>query len=253
MHFNHQYLLDFTERQSTHKPDFTILDFGCGAGEVVLEGRRRGFNIFGAEIFYAGENTRPVVENSGLMGTVIREIADGKVDFPDATFDLVLSNQVFEHVEDLEPVLHEICRVLKPGGQMLALFPSREVWREGHRGIPFLHWFAKDSRVRYPYALLLRRLGFGSYKYHTTPAQWTRDSLSWLDNYCFYRDRRAIVETFSRCFKIRFIEDDYIRLRLRASGLQILIPFATGYSFELIAQAIFRKLGGLVLLAAKPS
>ena len=253
MHFNYEYLLDFTARQCTNKQNFTILDFGCGAGEVVVEGLRRGFNIYGAEIFYAGENTRQAVENSGLMGTVIREIADGKVDFPDAYFDLVLTNQVFEHVKDLEQVLQENYRILKPGGQMLNLFPSRDVWREGHRGIPFLHWFAKDSRLRYPYALLLRRLGLGSYKGNKTPAQWTSYTLSWLDNYCFYRDRHVIVETFSRYFKIGFIEDDYIRLRLRASGLQIFIPFETVHLFKLMAKEIFRKLGGLVMLATKPS
>ena len=47
------------------------------------------------------------------------EKEDGRLDFPDASFDLVVNNMVFEHVEDLDAVLAEIQRVLKPGGRIL--------------------------------------------------------------------------------------------------------------------------------------
>jgi len=41
---------------------------------------------------------------------VIHEIRDGVLPFADAAFDLVTNNQVFEHVEDLDADLREICR-----------------------------------------------------------------------------------------------------------------------------------------------
>ena len=53
---------------------------------------------------------------------------------------------------------------MRPGGSVVSLFPSADVWREGHCGIPFLHWFSPTSRWRYRYALTLRRMGLGSYK-----------------------------------------------------------------------------------------
>ena len=52
-------------------------------------------------------------------------------------FDLVLSNQVIEHVEDLDAVLCEIHRVLKPGGAFLSLFPSKDVIRKTIVASPF--------------------------------------------------------------------------------------------------------------------
>jgi len=43
--------------------------------------------------------------------------------FADASFDLVLCNELFEHVQDLELAFREIARVLKPGGRLLATCP----------------------------------------------------------------------------------------------------------------------------------
>jgi SAM-dependent methyltransferase len=63
-------------------------------------------------VFYAGGSTREVVEQKGLLGTLVREIRNGRLDFPDAYFDLIIINQVLEHVADLDQVLDEIDRVL---------------------------------------------------------------------------------------------------------------------------------------------
>jgi SAM-dependent methyltransferase len=43
--------------------------------------------------------------------------------FPDASFDLVLCNELFEHVQDLELAFREIARVLRPGGRLVATCP----------------------------------------------------------------------------------------------------------------------------------
>jgi SAM-dependent methyltransferase len=51
--------------------------------------------------------------------------------FPDACFDYVLVNDIFEHVPDLEAVLSEIQRVLAPGGVLLSTFPFA-IKREEH-------------------------------------------------------------------------------------------------------------------------
>ncbi len=43
--------------------------------------------------------------------------------FSDASFDLLLCNELFEHVQDLDQAFREIARVLRPGGRLLATCP----------------------------------------------------------------------------------------------------------------------------------
>ena len=43
--------------------------------------------------------------------------ADGaRMPYPTAHFGTVVSNSVLEHIPDVEPVIHEVARVLRPGG-----------------------------------------------------------------------------------------------------------------------------------------
>ena len=156
---NYEYIL---RKCQQFAPAGHILDYGCGGGEMVRQGRKYGFNMFGVEAFYAGSNAKNVARDAGLLGSTVFELsAQGIIPFDDRYFDFVVSNQVFEHVENLDLVLTEIKRVLKPGGMLLALFPASEVIREGHSGVPMIHWFKKNSALRYPYMLLMRALGFG--------------------------------------------------------------------------------------------
>ena len=43
--------------------------------------------------------------------------------FPDACFDIVLTNEVLEHVPDLMAALSETVRILRPGGKLIGTFP----------------------------------------------------------------------------------------------------------------------------------
>lgn len=101
MHVNYRYILDKCF-SLTSQPRPKILDYGCGAGEIVEAGIRRGLDIYGAETFYEGGNTREAVRAKGLLGNRIKEIQNGRLPFADGSFALVVSNQVLEHVQDLE-------------------------------------------------------------------------------------------------------------------------------------------------------
>ncbi len=183
-----RFVLDFALRHGGR-----VLDYGCGAGKLVLAGRANGLDMFGTDLFYGGSETR--AEAASLIGTVIRELnPDGSIPFPDEYFDLVTNNQVMEHVQDLDAVLSEIARVLRPGGRVLSLFPSRDVWREGHIGIPFSHWFPKGNWLRFVYTWCLRSLGFGTWKEQApTARQWAVDKLEWIDRWTVYRSRAEIL------------------------------------------------------------
>lgn len=253
MDVTNRFVLDFAVRYARRHPDARILDFGCGAGRLVQAGIDAGLRMEGADVYYGGSATRGEAEQSGLLGTAIREIHDGRIDYPEAAFDLVVNNQVLEHVEDLDAVLAEIHRVLKPGGTLLSIFPSRDVIREGHIGIPFAHRLPRGSRLRFLYTWALRSMGLGTWKQEApTCRQWALDKLAWIDTYTHYRSRHDIFASFRRSFSNELRESDYIRFRLldrpgrgamaRIAALPVVAP---------MARAIFRKLAFLVIVSRK--
>ena len=114
MDVTNRFVLDFAERYARNHPGARILDYGCGAGGLVAAGRAAGLEMFGADVYYGGSDARREAEQSGVAGGAIREIREGHIESDDAYFNLVVNNQVMEHVEDLDAVLGEIHRVLKP-------------------------------------------------------------------------------------------------------------------------------------------
>lgn len=248
MHVNYRYLLEWAERAG---PGASTLDFGCGAGAVVVAGRARGLEVFGADTFESRPERLEELGRAGLLGNAVREIGeDGRLPFPDGRFDLVVANQVFEHVRDFDPPLDEIARVLRPGGRVLALFPSRGVLREGHVGIPMAHWFPPGT-ARTRYVLMLRTMGLGHDRWgpDASAAEWTRVTTEYLRDHTFYRSRRDALAPFAARFRIRLIEEDYLafRLRGRSLGRAVELPLA-----RQAARGAMRLLAGMVVLGTRP-
>lgn len=224
-----------------------VLDYGCGAGQIVKKLLSHQVDAVGCDVFYDGASYQNDIEPS-LLNTTIREMSGDEIPFETSSFDIVINNQVMEHVEDLDAVLSEIQRVLRPGGIVLSLFPDKGVWREGHVGVLFLHWFPKKSGFRVYYAAACRLLGFGYHKGNKSAMQWSRDKCDYLDNWTHYRGRREIDSTYNKHFSdIRHIEDYWLRRRLGSRrSLAAWLPAS-------IQKLVVRKLGGLVFVARKPA
>lgn len=230
-----------------------VLDYGCGSGDVVAAGRSRGLDILGVDTFYAGSRAQEIAAREGLLGSSVFAMEAGRIPFPAASFDVVVSNQVFEHVEDIDGALSEIARVLRPDGALLALFPTSEVIREGHCGVPCVHWFRRDSRLRYPYMRAMRALGFGRFKAGKTHRQWSIDFLKWLDSFTRYRRIPELQAAMTRAgFAVQHEEAHYIRFRLGLRGVTLPEPIARSRHWKGIAAHACRRLGGVVVLARKP-
>ncbi len=139
-----------------------ILDFGCGRGELTGTMRRMGADAYGVEVSQKSIDcgTSLLKEASDDLPFLSLLDENGRSLFPDAFFDIVISDQVLEHVSDLPVVFAEIKRVLKPGGLTINQFPAK--WRplEPHYEMPFVHWLPKNSIRRTAIKSLLQ-LGIG--------------------------------------------------------------------------------------------
>lgn len=225
----------------------TALDFGCGRGVIVQKLRSSGVDAFGCDIFYEAAAYWEQVPSDYIQKGIIRRIENGIIPFPDSTFDLVLSNQVMEHVEHLPQALAEIQRVLKPGGQLLSLFPHKGVIREAHCGIPFLHRLKWLGRWRVPYAFALRSIGVGLNKGAKSRWQWARDYCDYVDQWTHYRHLGEIQREFGRHFEIvEHLEEDYLLDRLEGNRRTLAkrLPAC-------LKRVVVRRLAGLVFTCRK--
>jgi SAM-dependent methyltransferase len=234
---NREYFLDYVRR--TVAPGAVVLDYGCGAGGTVRILREAGFESYGVDIRWPGADYGDL-ERSDLGDGVLRYYEEGgRLPFEDDRFDLVISDQVFEHVAPIEVSVREIERVLKPGGIAYHHFPSRTVWREGHIGIPFAHRLP-PGRARLLYATALRRLGVGIYKDDRPAGEWAAEKLQWIDDWTVYRPAREIHAIFGRSAQLRNREIDYCRFRARDRPL--LRGLLSRPRLRRPAEALFRRL-----------
>ena len=229
-----------------------MLDYGCGRGGLVELFADAGFDSLGVDAFYGGGDASKWLEERGLLGTRIFGLEDEKIPFPGERFDVITSNQVFEHIDDFSTPIHEVHRVLKPGGLFINLFPTREVWREGHIGVPFIHWFAKDSWLRVLYARASRTLGIAYHKNNRSGREWVDYYLDWLDQWTHYKSRKAVDDTFRPFFTMESYGADYLLFRLsRHRLLRHLAPLLRRDIFRPLLEFLCRRLSGHVFVMRK--
>jgi ubiquinone/menaquinone biosynthesis C-methylase UbiE len=72
-----------------------------------------------------------------------------RLPLPDASFDCVICNHVYEHVDDQSGLAREIHRVLKDDGFCYWSAGSRFVPVEGHYKLPFLSWLPRGLSDAY--------------------------------------------------------------------------------------------------------
>jgi SAM-dependent methyltransferase len=94
-----------------------LLDVGFGAGTFLEAARRAGWETAGIEV------SLPAVEQARKLGF---DVVHGRLEdaaYPDASFDVVVATEIFEHISDVPPLLREIARILRPGGLLWGTTP----------------------------------------------------------------------------------------------------------------------------------
>jgi SAM-dependent methyltransferase len=130
----------------------SILEDGCGLGVYLEQLAKSARQVVGLEI----EFERAVEAHRKKLCVV--NGAGENLPYLHASFDLVLSHEVLEHVQDDRVSLEEIFRVLKPGGRLILFIPNRGYPFETHGiylrgkyefGNKFLvNWFPRSWRNR---------------------------------------------------------------------------------------------------------
>jgi len=114
------------------RPGDRVLDVGAGFGRHVYECARRGAHVVALdyaadEVVQTRDTLAAMVEAGEITADRLIGVLRGdacRLPFPDATFDVVITSEVLEHIQDDVSALSEMVRVLKPGGRFAATVPS---------------------------------------------------------------------------------------------------------------------------------
>ncbi|MDQ8179736.1 class I SAM-dependent methyltransferase [Pelagicoccus sp. SDUM812005] len=200
---------DFSKRR------IRILDVGCGYGQLLVDlveaWPRLGLELPEVEV-YGFEVYDHRAGSPGYCAAVVSQLsravpavewadrirfaaANEPWPFPDGFFDLCISNQVLEHVQDLQGFFGEERRVARPGGASLHFYPSEETWVEPHCGVPWAHRVDR-ARLR-KWLRAWSRLGVGKFPGYrrsrgTTLEAFCEEFYRYLGRYVFFRSNRQI-------------------------------------------------------------
>ncbi|MFZ5908530.1 MAG: class I SAM-dependent methyltransferase [Chloroflexota bacterium] len=118
--------LEMVARAAGERLRGRVLENGCGVGMYVERLAGLGADVTGLEFDFeraieAASRARDIVNAAGES-----------LPLPASTFDLVLSHEVLEHVQDDAQAVREMVRVLKPGGRIALFVPNRGYPFETH-------------------------------------------------------------------------------------------------------------------------
>jgi SAM-dependent methyltransferase len=135
--------LEMIVRAAGERTQGSILEDGCGVGMYAQHLSPYGGTVIGLE--YDFERASEARKNSPHIVNAAGE----SVPLPSSTFDLILSHEVLEHVQDDRAAICEMVRILrspdpksgKPGGRIVLFVPNRGYPFETHG----IYWNGKYS------------------------------------------------------------------------------------------------------------
>lgn len=108
-------------RAAAPDPVIRVLENGCGVGTYLPRLRQFAPHVHGLEYDAARATEAAHCDPQALVVCGAGE----HLPYPANMFDLILSNEVIEHVQDDRLAVSEMARVLRPGGRLVVFCPNR--------------------------------------------------------------------------------------------------------------------------------
>lgn len=148
------------------------LDVGCGPGSICLKLARRLPRLRFTGVDRAPNMVRAAQKAAAAQALESRvefRLGDAaRLEFPDASFDLVISNSVLHHLASPVESLNEMARVVRPGGWVLVrdlrrpsrfTFRAHAAWHGRHYTGRMAKLYRSSLRAAYTQSELTKTMG----------------------------------------------------------------------------------------------
>ena len=238
---NYSFLVDLARKRvpPAHDAKIRLLDFGCGAGQIVSRAREVGYGAEGVDTYAGGWGEAMA---AGLQLEGVQHIHPGApLPFETGRFQVVISNMVLEHVRELGPVAAEVSRVTATGGLVLLAMPTRSTWWEAHLRVPIAHLLPTRSASQRMALSLAHRLGFGQRE--QAREAFVTSAIEALTTEIFVHRHQELVEAFLPTFALEAtLEADWARDRIEQHRLTSwLAPIARTKAATPVLRALTRR------------
>jgi SAM-dependent methyltransferase len=154
-------------RHGPHPP--TLLDVGCGGGELLRAAIARGWRAAGAEpMAQAAELAR-----DRAPGADVRTGLSSDVGFEERSFDVVCAFHVLEHMPDSRAFLRELARFARPGGLVVVETPNYASLLRRRHGEHWIHLRPLEHLVHFtPRTMRAALAGAGLEPVRVTAPTW---------------------------------------------------------------------------------
>ena len=126
------------------KKESFFLDYGCGGGQTVVYLHLMGFrNVYGIDIAPQDVNNK-LLKLLGVREDCCLQYDGTTMAFEENKFDFVFSEQVLEHVHEIEAYYKEASRVMKSGAMAFFSFPHRMIPYDSHGRTWFIHMLPRQ-------------------------------------------------------------------------------------------------------------
>ena len=230
------------------KPDLHVLDIGFGNGFPLIELAQRLGNsssVFGIDLWDAAiTRTNDKIKYFNLSNIQVKHAAAEEIPFPDRYFDLVVSNNGLNNVDDLDKSLAECYRVCKPDAQMVITMNLPDTFIEFYnvfrqtltdmRMGKYLkniddHIFHKRKPVDYLETILFNH-GFSISRKHIDSFRYNFTDGTALLNYAFFKI--CFLDGWKACLDENLLSSVFPKLEenlnnyaFKHNGIELTVPF----------------------------
>ena len=175
-------------------------------------------------------------------------------------FDIILSNQVLEHVDAPDHFFGQMYRTMRQGGIAIHLFPLKHYIYEGHLHLPLVHRIANYDLLR-TYIHLLSRLHLGKFPAHRrgtdiSLADYVQKHADYMHHLTHYLSQRQVLALGKRHHlrpSFHYTLEFYTSKLLAMLGYKPRYTYRTKHSLtsDWLAVFLLRYISSITLLLEK--